>query len=95
MACRATAWGAVLLMVVAPGAAMAQFTVPVAKPTPEALFRNQCATCHTLNADDPQRQGPTLAHVVGRKAGTVPGFKYSSGFAQADFTWTAPIWTPI
>ena len=33
------------------------------------------------------RQGPNLAGVYGRKAGTVPGFKYSAGFADADWTW--------
>ena len=66
----------------------AQFTPPEpAKPNPAALFRAQCATCHTLNPADGPRQGPTLAGVVGRKAGSVPGFKYSAGFATADFVW--------
>ena len=68
-------------------AALAQFAVPVSKPNPESLFRNQCATCHTLNAGDPARQGPTLAGVIGRKAGSVAGYKYSAGFANADFAW--------
>jgi cytochrome c len=69
--------------------ARAQFAPPVAKPTAETLFRNQCATCHTLNAADPPRQGPSLAGVIGRRAGSVPGFAYSAGFAHADFTWDA------
>jgi cytochrome c len=69
-------------------AAHAQFTPPEpAKPNPAALFRAQCATCHTLNPADGPRQGPTLAGVVGRKAGSVPGFKYSPGFATADVVW--------
>ena len=72
----------------APNASFAQFSVPpAAKPTGESLFRNQCATCHSLNASDPPRQGPNLAGVIGRKAGTLPGFKYSAGFANADFAW--------
>jgi len=70
-------------------AAHAQFTPPVAKPTPETLFRNQCGTCHTLDASEPPRQGPTLSGVIGRRAGSVPGFAYSAGFAQADFIWDA------
>ena len=69
--------------------AMAQFSVPVSKPNPASLFANQCATCHSLNAQDPPRLGPELAGVVGRKVGSVPGFHYSPGFAQADFTWDA------
>jgi len=79
----------IALGVMAGTAARAQFDVPVSKPSPEALFRNQCATCHSLNANDPPRQGPTLAGVIGRKVGSVPGFKYSSGFANAHFSWDA------
>jgi cytochrome c len=75
-----------LALAVAPYAA-AQFSVPVAKPTPEALFRNQCATCHALDASETGRMGPELGDVIGRQAGTVPGFKYSAGFADADFKW--------
>jgi cytochrome c len=52
-----------------------------------ALFQNQCGTCHVLNANEPPRQGPPLGGVVGRRAGSAPGFRYSAGFAQADFTW--------
>ena len=77
---------AVAAMLAGP-AALAQFTVPVAKPSPASLFTNQCATCHSLNTADPPRMGPELAGVIGRKAGSVPGFHYSPGFAQADFTW--------
>lgn len=79
----------IALGVVAGAQARAQFDVPVSKPSPEALFRNQCATCHSLNANDKPRQGPTLAGVVGRKAGSAPGFTYSSGFANANFSWDA------
>ena len=79
----------IALGVVAGAQARAQFDVPLSKPSPEALFRNQCATCHSLNAHDPPRQGPTLAGLVGRKAGSAPGFTYSSGFANANFSWDA------
>ena len=66
----------------------AQMAVPAAKPpSAEELFKRQCSTCHTVNAADPQRQGPTLAGVFGRKAGSVDGFHYSSGFAKANWTW--------
>ncbi len=78
---------AVVFAALAAPVAWAQFTVPVARPTPETLFRNQCATCHALNASDPPRQGPNLAGVIDRKAGSVPDFKYSAGFANADFNW--------
>ena len=50
-------------------------------PDGATLFRR-----HSLVAGE-VRQGPNLAGVYGRKAGTVPGFKYSAGFADADWTW--------
>jgi cytochrome c len=70
------------------GAAMAQLPLPEAKPLDGlALFKQQCATCHTSNLTDPVRQGPSLFGIVGRRAGSVDGFHYSAGFAKVDFTW--------
>jgi len=69
-------------------AANAQMALPAAKPPDGAtLFKQQCATCHTSNETDPVRQGPSLFRIVGRRAGTMEGFKYSAGFAKADFVW--------
>lgn len=51
------------------------------------LFRSQCSTCHSLNADDPPRQGPNLAHVYGRKIGSVPGFAYTAGYRESEQSW--------
>ena len=70
------------------GVASAQMSLPAAKPADgAALFKQQCATCHTTNASDPPRQGPTLFNIVGREAGTAEGFRYSAGFATAKFKW--------
>jgi len=69
-------------------AAMAQLPLPEAKPPDgPALFRQQCATCHTSNLTDPVRQGPSLFGIVGRRAGSLDGFHYSPAFAKADFAW--------
>jgi cytochrome c len=66
----------------------AQMPLPAAKPPDGAtLFKQQCATCHTTNMTDPARQGPSLYKIVGRPAGKVEGFRYSSAFAKADFVW--------
>ena len=70
------------------GVASAQIPLPAAKPADgAALFKQQCALCHTTNASDPPRQGPTLFNIVGREAGTAEGFRYSPGFAGAKFKW--------
>jgi cytochrome c len=66
----------------------AQMSLPAAKPADgAALFKQQCATCHTTDASDPARQGPPLFNIVGREAGTIEGFRYSAGFATAKFKW--------
>lgn len=68
--------------------AQAQMSVPAGQPpSGEDLFKRQCATCHTVHASDPKRQGPTLDGVYGRKAGSVAEFHYSPGFAKADWVW--------
>jgi cytochrome c len=69
-------------------AASAQMPLPAAKPPEGAtLFKQQCGTCHTVDPSEPLRQGPPLDKIVGRQAGKVSGFHYSSGFAKADFAW--------
>ncbi|VIO77016.1 Cytochrome c2 [Bradyrhizobium ivorense] len=66
----------------------AQMPLPAAKPPDGAtLFKQQCGTCHTTNTSDPVRQGPSLYQIAGRHAGKASGFKYSAGFATADFVW--------
>ncbi len=69
-------------------AASAQISLPAAKsPDGAALFKQQCATCHTSSLSDAPRQGPPLVQIIGRRAGKVEGFHYSPGLAQAGFTW--------
>jgi cytochrome c len=78
-------FGGALLVVQAAGA---QMPLPAAKPPDgAALFRQQCATCHTTNVSDPVRQGPSLFRIVGRQAGKIDGFHYSASLAKADFVW--------
>jgi cytochrome c len=68
--------------------AVAQMPLPAAKaPDGATLFKQQCATCHTTNLTDPVRQGPPLFKIVGRPAGKVDGFHYSTGFAKVDLVW--------
>lgn len=53
----------------------------------EKLF-NQCKTCHVAEKGI-NRVGPSLFGVVGRKAGTVQGFKYSPANLNSGVTWDA------
>lgn len=69
------------------GTAVAQIGPAAEPPDGATLFRRQCATCHALDPSAPARQGPHLAGVIGRRAGSVAGFKYSAGYATAGFDW--------
>ena len=46
----------------------------------------QCSACHST---DPGKNGigPSLAHVYGRKAGSVAGFDYSDAMKNSGLTW--------
>lgn len=48
------------------------------------VFERRCTGCHSMNGD---REGPRLAGVYGRKAGSVPGFDYSAGLKNSGVTW--------
>jgi len=54
----------------------------------EAVFKSQCSICHSVQPGRNQ-VGPSLAGVVGRTAGQVPGFHYSSANKNSDLTWDA------
>ena len=55
----------------------------------EKTFIGHCGTCHAKEADAPPRQGPNLFGVIGRKAGSVDGFRYTPVLKDAGFDWTA------
>jgi len=48
-----------------------------------------CVNCHSM-ADGDHRSGPSLAGIIGRRAGTASGFgRYSPALKNAGITWTA------
>jgi len=50
-----------------------------------ALYERRCTSCHAL---DVNRIGPLHRGVVGRRAGSVPGFNYSPALARSGLVWT-------
>ena len=61
----------------------------------QAAFVRQCAICHTIDKGGENRIGPNLFGVVGRRAGTLQGFRYTNAFrTTATFEWTEGLLGP-
>lgn len=53
----------------------------------EQVFKQRCQMCHVVKAGAPNLLGPSLAGVVGRKAGTA-AFAYTPAMKAAKIIWT-------
>ena len=77
--------GAAIVAIVPVGLAVA---APAA-PAGQAIFEQRCAACHSVEPDD-NEVGPSLAGVVGRKAGSLAGYNYSPALKASGKVWTRP-----
>lgn len=82
-------------LVVAAGAGWAQVpltpTFPVLGAEQAAgrrIFSEHCASCHAQRPAARAVYGPSLAGVIGRKAGSVPGFPYSEALKKSGLVWS-------
>ena len=69
------------------GAADAADALPAGNAANGARVFNQCAGCHAVGKGAEVSVGPVLNGVVGRKAGTAPGFRYSNQMKASGLTW--------
>ena len=53
--------------------------------TGAALYQKHCTACH---ATDSNKIGPAHRGVVGRRVGSLPGYKYSNELASSRLRWT-------
>ena len=51
------------------------------------VFTAQCAACHLAKEGQSAPIGPQLYGVVGRRAGSWDGFKYTEAMKKSGFTW--------
>jgi len=47
----------------------------------------KCYSCHSVTAGEEDLPGPNLLGVVGRMAGTLPGFPYSPAIKASGLVW--------
>ena len=81
-------WRWMAAVAIAPGLLTA---VQPALAAPDAvrgeLIYARCLACHALAFD---RVGPRHCGLLGRKAGSVPGFAYSQAMKKSNVVWDAP-----
>jgi cytochrome c len=72
------------------GAAVAGAIDPLAPYAgdPGALVFRACVACHTLQADQGYRAGPSLHGIFGRRIASLPGYSFSAALRQLDIVWT-------
>jgi cytochrome c len=61
----------------------------------ERLFKRHCGICHIAEKDSARRlQGPNLFGLIGRKAGTIEGFRYSDANKNSGIVWSVETLDP-
>jgi cytochrome c len=75
--------GALMLLLSAPSSLAQQ---SANEDAGKQAFNNSCRTCHSIREGD-NRLGPNLNKIVGRKAGSLPDYNYSSSMKEAGFVW--------
>lgn len=65
---------------------LAPFVAAAQDDPGQLMFNNACRTCHAVKQGD-NRLGPNLYKIIGRLAGSVDGYGYSSALENADFAW--------
>jgi cytochrome c len=78
-----------IAMIAAFGAALATSANAADNAANGASVFDRCAICHSNTKTGGNKIGPNLFGVVGRKAGTYPGFSYSSAMTGSGIVWTS------
>ncbi|MCA6119551.1 c-type cytochrome [Bradyrhizobium sp. WSM 1738] len=72
--------------VLSPPSALPQASQGAEEASGQQAFNNACRTCHIVREGD-NRLGPNLHNIIGRKAGSLPNYGFSSAMKEAGFVW--------
>lgn len=72
-------------MLVQPVGVSACEQIPIGNPDRGEQVYQRCAGCHSLEYN---RTGPGHCGLIGRQAGSVPGFEYSEAMLQSGIVWS-------
>ena len=61
---------------------------PGAERLGERLYGRHCGSCHGLDLEQHGGDGPSLAGVIGRRAGSAAGYDFSDAYGSLDHVWT-------
>ena len=54
----------------------------------QRLFGTRCASCHNVGPSAHSGFGPQLNGLFGRRAGSLPGYAYSSAMKRSNIVWS-------
>lgn len=80
------------MWLLAGGAVTAWYSTAAADPARGERVFQRCFACHSVVAGEDKLPGPNLGGVVGRRAGTRPGFRFSPALIEAGAGGL--VWTP-
>lgn len=79
----ASAFATAIIVALAAGAPLGGARAAAAS----GIFKRYCAACHDTRPGK-VKIGPSLAGIVGRRAGSEPGFNYSAAMRKSGVTWS-------
>jgi cytochrome c len=77
-----------LLLLLSLSVPLAHGAGKIGNPKAGAIAFVTCASCHQVGKYAQPGFGPQLNAIIGRKAGTSAGFKYSAAMLRSNLVWT-------
>ena len=86
-------FGSAAAIIVAIGPTHGQDAPSVGNAEAGVTVFKRCMACHKVGPDAKNGVGPALNDVVGRAAGTYPGYSYSAAMKKSGLVWDEPTLT--